>query len=384
MASSGVLSRLVSMSIARHVPLNVHFDLTYRCNERCIHCYLDHDDHGEMDTAEIKRVLDELKAAGAFFLTFSGGEIFVRDDCFEILEYAHKLHFDISIKTNGLGTDFARARRVKEIGVRRVQLSVYSADAEVHDTVTKVKGSFVRTIEAVRRFQEAGLVVKIACPIMPQNSGGYRKLVALADELGVPYVLDMTITGKLDGDMSLLGLRQSTEELEEMLSDPLLKPNDCDESSMSAAEGLSESYHDIPCSAGHNSLYISPYGDVFPCVQMLLPTGNLRKKKFDEIWYGSESLKRLREVRDSEVPVCSACSIRQYCERCPGLAMAEQGELNGPSERACDLAETKARLAGVTDAVSAYHLKQQQEGVVLTGSRVTLTKDLVTIAPLPS
>ena len=40
------------------VPMSVHFDITYRCNERCVHCYLDHDDHGEMTTLEIKRVLD--------------------------------------------------------------------------------------------------------------------------------------------------------------------------------------------------------------------------------------------------------------------------------------------------------------------------------------
>ena len=47
-----------------HVPLSVHFDLTYRCNERCVHCYLDHDDHGEMTTPEVTDVLDQLAAAG--------------------------------------------------------------------------------------------------------------------------------------------------------------------------------------------------------------------------------------------------------------------------------------------------------------------------------
>jgi len=67
------------------VPMSVHFDLTYRCNERCVHCYLDHDDHGEMTTAEIKRVLDELADAGTFFLTFSGGEVLMRRDFFELL-----------------------------------------------------------------------------------------------------------------------------------------------------------------------------------------------------------------------------------------------------------------------------------------------------------
>ena len=49
------------------VPISVQLDLTYRCNERCIHCYLDHDDHGEMNTAEILGLLDQMAAAGVFF-----------------------------------------------------------------------------------------------------------------------------------------------------------------------------------------------------------------------------------------------------------------------------------------------------------------------------
>ncbi len=73
------------------VPLGVHLDVTYRCNERCVHCYLDHDDHGEMTTAEIKDILQQLAEAGTFFLTLSGGEVLMRRDFFEILEYARRL-----------------------------------------------------------------------------------------------------------------------------------------------------------------------------------------------------------------------------------------------------------------------------------------------------
>ena len=57
------------------IPIALHLDVTYRCNERCIHCYLDHDDHGELTTAEIKDLLEQAAAAGTFFLTLSGGEV---------------------------------------------------------------------------------------------------------------------------------------------------------------------------------------------------------------------------------------------------------------------------------------------------------------------
>ena len=84
------------------IPLSVHFDLTYRCNERCVHCYLDHDDHGEMTTGEVKSVLDQLAAAGTLFLILSGGELLLRKDFFELLAYARGLGFDVKLKTNGI------------------------------------------------------------------------------------------------------------------------------------------------------------------------------------------------------------------------------------------------------------------------------------------
>jgi len=115
----------------------------------------------------------------------------------------------------------------------------------------------------------------------------------------------------------------------------------------------------LPCSAGHNSCYISPYGDVFPCVQLPQAAGNLRREKFDEIWYHAPQLERLRAIRESQLPICSRCEIRGYCERCPGLALMEGGDLLGAYERACALAEEKARLAGVAAPISALHRERE-------------------------
>src|SRR5262245_66193897 len=84
------------------IPVGVQLDVTYRCNERCVHCYLDHDDKGEMTTAEIKNVLDQLAEAGVFFLVLSGGEVFMRQDFLEIVEYARRLLFNVKVKTNGV------------------------------------------------------------------------------------------------------------------------------------------------------------------------------------------------------------------------------------------------------------------------------------------
>ncbi len=213
MSNTPVMDGLIRRTVQRQLPWSVHVDLTYRCNERCIHCYLDHEDHGEMKTQEIKNVLEQLAQTGTLFLTFSGGEIFLRADLFELLEFARSLHFDISLKTNALLIDSERARKLRELSVRKIQISIYSAEPEVHDAITKVRGSLERTLAAIRFLQAEGLKVKIACPLMKQNLMAYRNVQALAAELSVPYVLDMTITPKMDGDMSLLQLRSSTERI---------------------------------------------------------------------------------------------------------------------------------------------------------------------------
>ena len=368
MAKTPVMDGLISRTVERHLPWSVHVDLTYRCNERCIHCYLDHEDHGEMKTDEIKNVLEQLAQSGTLFLTLSGGEIFLRDDLFELLEFARSLHFDISLKTNALLIDAERARKLRALSVRRIQISIYSAEPAVHDAITKVRGSLERSLTAIRFLQAEGLQVKIACPLMKQNLMAYRNVQALAAELGVPYVLDMTITPKMDGDMSLLQLRNPAQDLLPILQDPTLNPPSSSQDGAQEAQlttgsatssGIeSQAYEDIPCSAGHNSCYISPYGEVFPCVQMPVATGNLRQQRFDEIWFKSPEMERVRAVRESQLPVCSKCSIRQYCERCPGLAQMEGGDLLGAYERACDLAELKAGLAGVQNPTSALHAQK--------------------------
>ncbi len=373
MGPTPVMDRLISRTVQKHRPLSVHFDLTYRCNERCVHCYLDHDDHGELTTAECLGVLEELARSGALFLTFSGGEIFLRSDLYEILAAARRLHFDISLKSNALLVTPERAERLREFGVRRVQISVYSDVPAVHDAITKVPGSLERTLAAIPILLEHGLQVKLACPLMQENLMAYRGVMALAEKLGIPYILDLTITPMMDGSGGPLAHRASVSSLLPVMRDPVLqscKPQPTPQS-ISAMDNLpaafgsavssgieSLAYEDLPCSAGHNSCYISPYGDVYPCVQLPQAAGNIRRDKFTDIWYHAPQLERLRTVRESQLPICSRCEIRSYCERCPGLALMEGGDLLGAYERACELAEAKASLARVADPISAFHRDQ--------------------------
>ena len=213
---SGLMREMGAKALRLGLPLSVHLDLTYRCNERCVHCYLDHEDHGEMSTAEILDLLDQLAEAGVFFLILSGGEIFLRKDLFEIVEYARKLQFSVKLKTNAVLLREASARRIAALGVQMVQISVYSHRPEVHDKITKVRGSLKRTIEGARLLRANGVRVQFANVLMKHNASDYPQVQALAAEMGVGYNLDATITPMMDGDRSILDLNITPEELEQV------------------------------------------------------------------------------------------------------------------------------------------------------------------------
>ena len=287
-----------------------------------------------MTAAEICDVLDQLAEAGVFFLTFSGGEVLMRMDFFQILEYARSLLFSVKIKTNAFMIREREADRMRELGVQSVQVSIYSHRPEVHDAITKLPGSLKRSIAGIRLLQSRGLRVIMANVLMRQNLNDYAGVQALARELGVTYTIDPTITPKMDGDRSVLGLGIGGDDLRQVFRTPELVGN-VEEFCAPPAPVDEDVLEGVPCSAGHSACYISPYGDVYPCVQFPLPSGNVRKQKFLEIWQNSAELNEVRSIRARDLPTCSHCSHVGTCTRCPGLAYME-GSMRGPSSLDCE------------------------------------------------
>jgi radical SAM protein with 4Fe4S-binding SPASM domain len=358
---SSLALEMAAKALKLNIPLSVQLDLTYRCNERCIHCYLDHDDHGEMNTAEIKDLLDQMANAGVFYLTISGGEIFMRRDFFEILEHARARTFCVKLKTNAVLIREKEARRLGELGVESVQISIYSHRPDVHDAITKMPGSLRQSIDAVRLLRREGVLVTLANVLMAQNSTDYKGVQALAVELGARYTVDPTITPMMDGDRSILNLNIDQATLQGVFRDGALVGNVeefCAPPSGPDAEALDM----LPCSAGHTACYVSPYGDVYPCVQFPLPSGNVRQTKFVDIWRDSPQLKEVRSITLRDMPSCSQCTHGGSCTRCPGLAYLE-GNMRGPSSQDCE--KSYARTGIPSENYNARHASPPSQALNL-------------------
>jgi radical SAM protein with 4Fe4S-binding SPASM domain len=329
-----LMAQLNQKALSRGVPISVHLDVTYRCNERCEHCYLDHDGDGEMTTAEILNLLDQLAAAGVFFLTISGGEPLIRRDCFEIIEYARALRFNVKLKTNAVLIREKEARRLRELNVEQVQISVYSHRSEVHDGISKLPGSLNRTLAGVRLLRSHGLKVTLANVLMKGNLHDSEGVRLLAAEVGAHYTLDPTITPMMSGDTSVLHLRLASDSLRSVFQNPDLV-GDVAEFCAPPPPVDDDTLEGLPCSAGHTACYVSPRGELYPCVQFPISCGNVREQTFLDIWQNSPQLLEVRSIRGKDLTTCSSCNHLGTCTRCPGLAFME-GNMRGPSTVDCE------------------------------------------------
>jgi len=336
---STLIDNVMSRARRLGVPISVQLDLTYRCNEQCVHCYLDHGAASEMTAGKVKELLGELAEAGALFLTLSGGEPLLRGDLFEILEHARKLTFCVRLKTNATLIAAAEADRIASLGINEVHVSLYCSQPALHDRITQVPGSWERSLNAIRLLRSRGQNVILVHIVTSLNAGDHQAVQALAHELGTGFRIDATIIPKLDGDRSTAALNVPHAELVEIVTNPAYAGS-ADEFCVPDSAALDEPL----CAAGHNHCYIAPDGGVFPCVQLPLLCGRIGQQRFLDIWRESPRMKEIRAMRRGDLPVCSQCSHAASCWRCPGLALLA-GDLRGPSVLDCERSYARTGVA---------------------------------------
>ena len=167
---SGILENEISDEFANSNRLySATIELTYRCNEKCRHCYVYDEGGEEMSTNQIMKILDDLCDMEVATLLFTGGEVFARKDIFEILEYAYKKHFAMDIFTNGTLLDESKIIKLKKLWPKSIQFSIYSHILQKHDAVTQIKGSYEKTINAIKTCIAVGIPVKIKMPVFKEK-----------------------------------------------------------------------------------------------------------------------------------------------------------------------------------------------------------------------
>lgn len=335
-------SYLMQKTTENRILINCHLDLTYQCNLDCLHCYVVKENRNEMNTSEVIDVIDQLANLGTLYLTLSGGEIFTREDFFEIAEHARDRHFALNISTNGTLIDEEITEKISDLNPYQIFVSIYSQNPKIHDKITGVQGSLEKTMNSLKMLKNRNISIRISNMIMKHNINEYIGVYEMAKKLGAEIRFDPQITPKTDGNKLPLNNQINEQDLSNILSSPLLKVNLIE----TTETHIATNHDDLPCGAAHTTCYISPYGDVFPCVQYPILCGNIKEKSLNEIWNHSSQMLNASKLRISQLPICSKCEIIEHCHYCPGLSILEEGDMMTPPSRCCKEAKLLSNLRG--------------------------------------
>lgn len=318
----------------KNVPLSVFIELTRNCNLNCYYCYQKfYSPVKELSLSKWKKILKELADAGSLYITFSGGEPFLRNDFYEILTCARKQDFAVSIVTNGLAIDSTWIQKLKELGVMDVGVSFHAADVSLHDKLTNVPGSYTKALNAIRMLVSEGIKVLIKHSVSKANFGEYIKLQEIAERERCAFECDCTILPSNIDEVSQFSLNQ--EQYRTFLRDMNVRPTtSCQQKPDTSI---------LHCDAGRSLCGISPAGEVYPCIILPITLGNLNTCSFEGIWHG-ETVHQFRLQEEKLSDTCNKCSINTACSRCHAIAYLETSQWTGKSRSLCDRTEAMSGI----------------------------------------
>lgn len=307
----GEIIKKDSFSILK--PCMLIIELTYKCNFNCVHCYIPEKDReisGELTFEEIKDILDQAGELGVYHLCLTGGEPFLRKDISDIIHYARKKGFFITLKTNGSFITEEAATRLAEEKVNKIELSIYAFDEKGYETVTKSKGSFEKIINAIKFLKTHHVHVVIKSYFLKENIKYAKQIGNFIRKEGLKGDCQFMLAPRIDG---------SSEPLEHACFDPEIIKNAVKSFRGGTVLENKERKEKDRCGAGYMVIRIAPNGDVYPCMDLQTKLGNIRDEKILDIWKNSETLKMIRSIGNvKDLKDCSNCDLEKHCIRCLG------------------------------------------------------------------
>lgn len=331
----------------------LQFELTSRCNERCIHCYIPNakkDVGGDMPYEKVCSLIDEFAELGGFGVTLSGGEVFIYKDIMKVIQYCREKDMCVGVLSNLTELKDEQIPLLKEANLSIVQVSLYSMDPEIHDRITLRKGSHAKTKAAIEKLVAADIPVQISCPIMKANKEGYDKVLAYAQSLKVKAQTDFIMMAQADLNTQNLANRIDLQETEKVIRDIIEYDVAYREETLKQSPISSKSIEQLSeepfCGAGINSCCISSSGDVYPCPGWSgFSVGNIYSSSLADVWKKSEKLFFLRNLRRRDLPQCLTCEARDFCAPCLVRNYNENdGDMLKVTKHFCDVAFLNMRL----------------------------------------
>ena len=331
---------------------NVVFEMTYRCSEKCIHCYnigsthyaQDIDRRGEREELtfnDYKEVIDQLVQQGLFKVCLTGGDPFSKSIIWDVIDYLYQNEIAVEIYTNGISITNS-VDKLASFYPRIVGLTIYSGDANIHDQITRTKGSYERTVSTISQLSELGIPIQLKCCVFKTNIASYKSIYELARKYCALPQIEINIRNSLDGNKYVSeNLRLLDEEYEMLFKDSNIYPYITSDTLNTL---IKRDFKAKTCKAGINSCTITPEGNVILCPAFHLVLGNVKENSLMEISQ-SNFLKEWKETTLNDFEECGRHPHCDFCSICAGENFSDTGSAYKSSENKCFMARKRYEYA---------------------------------------
>ncbi|KJS88658.1 MAG: Fe-S oxidoreductase [Peptococcaceae bacterium BICA1-8] len=306
----------------------ISWNTTNQCNMYCKHCYRDAGLKAseELSTEEGKNLITEIKKAGFKIMIFSGGEPLMRPDIFELVDHASKLGLRPVFGTNGTLITRDVAKKLKNLGVMGMGISLDSLDPQKHNELRCYQDGFEQAVQGMENCLHEKLPFQIHTTVMGWNKDEILDITDFAVEKGAVahHFFFLVPTGR-GANIETESLR--AKDYEDTLTKIMekqkhvsieLKPTCAPQFIRIAKEMGMDIRFQRGCLAGTSYCIISPTGNVQPCAYLDVPIGNVKETPFSRLWAESEVFKTLRTL--DYKGGCGTCKYKQACGGCRARA----------------------------------------------------------------
>jgi len=277
-----------------------------------------------MKESEAKKLLEQLRKLGVISVLLSGGEIFLRNDIFDIISYAREMHMRVTLLSNASLLDRAKIAKLSKLYVTEFSTTIFSMNPTINDSITKTERSLAAILVNLQLLKEYGIKTKVKMPIMKKNAHCVDDVVAYCNENQFEFMPSFSISLKMDGECSPKNLRIDQGCMQRNLTK-------IDSYFESVKNKLKTPAKNDPCPAIFCSFSIDCNGDVFPCNSVPYKVGNIFEESVIDIWNHSERLKYIQSIKMMDLEDCIKCPYASDCDPCIGLALLE-----GKGLKSCD------------------------------------------------
>ena len=332
-------------------PKWIAWEITRRCNLRCVHCrsssQLEVEGHPDFSLDEAKRVLDDIRSYASPVVVLSGGEPLLRSDVFDIAAYGTGLGLRMCLATNGSLVTAETCRQITESGIRMVSLSLDGSTAAVHDDFRNQPGAFEGVMNATRLFNAHNIDFLVNSSFTKRNQDEAPKIHQLVKSLGATawYLFMIVPTGRGEEIMAELIPPDEYEamlnwhyDMEKEEDELLVRPTCAPQYYRVVLQRAKEEGEKFKrrtlkfstggskgCLAGQLICMIDVDGNVLPCSYFPLPAGNIRTQSFREIWEQSPLFLEMRDFAGYK-DHCGRCEYLNVCGGCRARAWAVTGD----------------------------------------------------------